>query len=121
MAAALSEHWSAGREKAASKLASGLGGVEVARLFSGAADEMLQALWRFTTQVLHPSDSVDEDGKLALLATGGYGRGVLAPYSDLDLLFLRPARAASASSASPASCSMCCGILGPRWASPRAP
>lgn len=93
VAAVLSEHWSAGREKAASKLASGTGGVEVARLFSGAADEMLQALWRFTTQVLHPSDSVDEDGKLALLATGGYGRGVLAPYSDLDLLFLRPARA----------------------------
>ena len=62
VAAVLSEHWSAGREKAASKLAAGTGGVEVARLFSGAADEMLQALWRFTTQVLHPSDSLDEDG-----------------------------------------------------------
>lgn len=93
VAAALSEHWSAGREKAASKLASGTGGVEVARLFAGAADEMLQALWRFTTRVLHPPDNADEDARLALLATGGYGRGVLAPYSDLDLLFLRPARA----------------------------
>lgn len=93
VAAVLSEHWSAGRERAASKLAAGMGGVEVARLYSAAADEMLQALWRHATQVLHPPRGADEDGKLALLATGGYGRGVLAPFSDLDLLFLRPAKA----------------------------
>lgn len=93
VAAVLSEHWSTGREKAAARLAAGLGGVEVARLYAAAADDMLLALWRFTTEILHPAAATDEDGKLALLATGGYGRGVLAPFSDLDLLFLRPARA----------------------------
>ena len=52
VAALLGAHHAAARHRIGSKLANGLGGVEVARLYCQAADEILIALWRFTTETL---------------------------------------------------------------------
>ena len=51
-------------------------------------DETLQFIWHEIGTNL----GVDLADHLALLAVGGYGRGQLAPYSDVDLLFLRIGR-----------------------------
>ena len=90
VAAILRDSFEAARARAARRLDAGGEGVEVARLYSTAADDLLNALWRFTTETLYPAANPSEAERLGLIAVGGYGRGVLAPHSDLDLLFLRP-------------------------------
>src|SRR5437660_7832127 len=53
-------------------------------------DQLIRALYDLVTERVYPLANPTEREKLAIVAVGGYGRGELAPYSDIDLLFLLP-------------------------------
>ena len=53
-------------------------------------DQIIRVLYDFADQRAYPAANPSAGERLGLVATGGYGRGELAPLSDIDLLFLRP-------------------------------
>src|SRR6201999_1544983 len=51
-----------------------------------------QVIYDFATQHVYRADNPTSAERITVVATGGYGRGELAPGSDVDLLFVRPSK-----------------------------
>jgi [protein-PII] uridylyltransferase len=53
-------------------------------------DQLIRTLFDFVAAHVYPIANPTQGEKLAVVAVGGYGRGEMAPFSDVDLLFLLP-------------------------------
>src|SRR5689334_21873100 len=80
----------AARAAASAKLLKDRHGRHCAERLCFVQDEIIRILFTAATQYLYRSPLPSGAERMAVVATGGYGRGLMAPESDIDLLFILP-------------------------------
>jgi len=86
----LKEAVAAAEVELARRLQAGADGIAYGEARSYFVDQLLRVLYDFAVERLYQLANPSAAERLALIATGGYGRRELAPHSDVDLLFLLP-------------------------------
>jgi [protein-PII] uridylyltransferase len=66
------------------------GGLACAGRLAHLEDELIREVVHYVTTHVHPAKFASTDEACAIAAVGGYGRATLAPFSDIDLLFILP-------------------------------
>ncbi len=80
----------AGRERLRERFDKGAGGPQTARGHAYLVDQIIRVIFDHAADDLYPTANPSSGERLSVIAVGGYGRREMAPYSDIDLLFLCP-------------------------------
>jgi [protein-PII] uridylyltransferase len=86
----LKELVKSGRAEARAQLEADGKGRKCAHGLARFQDELIALLFDYTVAHVYRATNPSDAERMAIVATGGYGRGLLAPGSDIDLLFLLP-------------------------------
>jgi len=65
-------------------------GTEAASAYAYLIDQIVRLTHDYVVEIIHPLANPTTSERLLLLAVGGYGRGEMAPYSDVDIAFVTP-------------------------------
>ncbi len=79
-----------GRAEVRRRFEAGARATDCAQATARMTDQVLRSLYDFCVTHAYPITNPTKGQRMALVAVSGYGRSEMAPYSDVDLLFLLP-------------------------------